>query len=92
MFLARHKSELLACESFVRACARGSIEEGGHYRAQYTHDHSFRVGSGRNGLQNLPRIVESRRALCTEPSLLLVEPRSELPPCESCVRMCHAWE
>ena len=53
MFLARHKSELLTCESFVRACTRGSIGEGGHYYAQYDHDHSFRVDSGRNGLQKL---------------------------------------
>ena len=53
MFLARPKSELLTCESFVQACTRESLEEGGHYRAQYDHDRSFRVGSGRNGLQKL---------------------------------------
>ena len=72
----------------VRARARGRIEGGGEHHAQYDHDHSFRVDSGRNGRKNTPRIVESRRAFCAESNLLPVQPRSELPACESFMCAC----
>ena len=38
--------------------------------------------------KNLPRIVESRRAFCAESNLLPVQPRSELPACESFMCAC----